>query len=342
MEEKLSERDGSSRGPSRWRFARSLLMARLLGRRRPLLVNIEPTHRCNLACSFCDKASPHAPQMETPRALRLIDELAAAGTCSICFDGGEPLVHPDIGKLIARARARGLRVAMSTNGILIPKRIDELAGVSVLKVSLDGDQEQHDCGRGVGAYQRALAGVQAARQRGIDVALRMTLASHNVDGWPAMLRMAQALGCKALFQPAIGSVMDQAIPAGVHSAEVTRYRAAIDGIARAQRAGAPVANERVCLQHLRAWPEPRRVRFCAGGRIEAAIGPDGKMFPCGRYGRHRNAPNVFTAGAKAAFAALVPPTDCANCWCTLTLATCYLWRLDPRLVQGRIPLPLRS
>jgi MoaA/NifB/PqqE/SkfB family radical SAM enzyme len=86
--------------------------------------------------------------MNTRRALQLIDELADAGTCSVCFDGGEPLLHPDIGDIVARARHRRLRVALSTNGILIPKRLDVVANVNVVKVSLDGNESQHDQGRG--------------------------------------------------------------------------------------------------------------------------------------------------------------------------------------------------
>src|SRR5262249_18307899 len=51
-----------------------VLESRLLGAHRPLFVNIEPTHRCNLECSYCDKTGAHAPQMKTEDALRLIDE----------------------------------------------------------------------------------------------------------------------------------------------------------------------------------------------------------------------------------------------------------------------------
>jgi hypothetical protein len=109
--------NGQGNSPSRpalmasaLRFTMRLLDARLRGP-RPLFVNIEPTHRCNLSCSFCNKTSAGAAQMETGRALQLIDDLAAAGTCSVCFDGGEPLFHPNIGDMIARANKRGLQPA---------------------------------------------------------------------------------------------------------------------------------------------------------------------------------------------------------------------------------------
>jgi hypothetical protein len=58
------------------------------------------------------------------------------------------------------------------------------------------------------------------------------------------------------------------------------------------------------------------------------------MFPCGRVGRGRPAPNVFEIGARRAFEEVLRPTDCANCWCTLTVAGCYLYRGDLRLLAS--------
>jgi hypothetical protein len=60
------------------------------------------------------------------------------------------------------------------------------------------------------------------------------------------------------------------------------------------------------------------------------------MFPCGRTGREDpNAPNVFAMGVRSAFDRVLRPTDCANCWCTLTVAACYLYRGDIRLLTSR-------
>ena len=138
-----------------------------------------------------NKKSPHGPQMDTERACRLIDELADAGTCSVCFDGGEPLLHPGIGDIIAHARRRDLRVALSTDGTLIPQRPDAWKQANVIKISLDGGEEQHNAGRGPGAFRRAHAGARFAREHGKQVMLRMTIGAHNVDSWPRSARHRQ-------------------------------------------------------------------------------------------------------------------------------------------------------
>jgi MoaA/NifB/PqqE/SkfB family radical SAM enzyme len=318
------------------RSAARILESRVLGHHRPLFVNIEPTHRCNLDCSYCDKTGPRAPQMETADALRLIDELADAGTLSVCFDGGEPLIHPGIGEMIRAARRRGLLVSISTNGSLIPRRIDEIAAANFVKISIDGPAAVHDAARGEGSFAKAIAGAKVAKDRGLVVAIRMTIAEHNVHAHRHVLAVARELGVTALFQPAIGSLFDARKHAAEHSPHVRDYRATIDDLIALKLRGAPVANELLALRHLRNWPDPVPVPFCGGGRVMAAIGRGGEVYPCGRVGRDTEAPNALEKGVQAAYEEVLRPTDCASCWCSLTASNCFAYRLDPRLLEGRL------
>ncbi|HEY6559754.1 MAG TPA: radical SAM protein [Polyangiaceae bacterium] len=319
------------------KLATGIVKSRVAKRHRPLMVNIEPTHRCNLDCTYCDKVDPKSPQMDTAAALRMIDELADMGTLSVCFDGGEPFVHPGIEQFVERAKLHGMRVSMSSNGLLLRRKPRVLKFVDVIKISIDGPEGVHDAGRGPQAFQRAMDGARFAVESGCKVAIRMTLAEHNVVYYREVIALAKKLGVTALFQPAIGNIMDGAEPPAPHSAPVQVYRAAIDELCRLKADGEPIGNEMLCLEHLRNWPEPKPVPFCSGGRIEVAIGPDGGMFPCGRVGRKDpNAPNVFEVGVAKAFERVLRPTDCANCWCTLTVAGCYLYRGDIRLLTGNL------
>src|SRR4051794_17263284 len=117
-----------------FKLATGMLGSRLFGVHRPLMVNIEPTHRCNLDCTYCDKVDPHSPQMQTEKALRMLDELAEIGTLSVCFDGGEPLVHPGIEHFVRRAKSHGMRVSMSTNGHLFQRKRNVLSFVDKVKI----------------------------------------------------------------------------------------------------------------------------------------------------------------------------------------------------------------
>jgi MoaA/NifB/PqqE/SkfB family radical SAM enzyme len=324
----------------RWaRGIAGMVASRFAGRHRPIWVNIEPTHRCNQACPYCDKATKADPGMSQQQLLGLVTELADMGTLSVCFDGGEPLLHPAITPALRTARAHGLRTSISTNGVLLRHRAEALRHLHVAKVSMDGPREIHDAVRGAGAYDQALDGVRCALDAGVTVALRMTLARHNVHAWGHVLDLARELGVQALFQPAIGSLMDCASPPDCESPDVELYRQALAALHAAKLAGGPVANELVCIDHLAQWPALVPVPFCAGGRVEIAIGPDGGMFPCGRVGRGATAPNVFELGVRQAFERVLRPTECANCWCTLTLGNCYAYHLSPRLLEGRLVRP---
>ena len=312
-----------------------MLASRLFSQHRPLLVNIEPTHRCNLDCVYCDKVDQKSPQMTTSAALQMLDELAAFGTLSVCFDGGEPLVHPGIEQLVRRAKTHGLRVSMSTNGMLLHRKPRVLDCVDTIKISIDGPAHVHDAGRGAGSFEKSLAGARLALEAGCKVAIRMTLAAHNVQYFKDVIAYAKQLGIQALFQPAIGNIMNGADAPEAHSADVDGYRAAIDELLRLKRAGEPIGNEPLCLEHLRNWPDPTPVNTCSGGRVEVAIGPDGNMYPCGRTGRNLPAPNVFELGVARAFQHVLRPTDCQNCWCTLTVAGCFLYGGDIRLLRRK-------
>lgn len=316
-----------------------MVQSRAFGRHRPIWVNIEPSHRCNLECSYCDKAGDHGPEMTTEQLLWLIDELALAGTLSVCFDGGEPLVHRGITEALERAKQHGMRTSLSTNGILVPRRERALRATDVVKVSIDGPPEVHDSARGAGSYAKAVTGALRAQELGATVAIRMTMAHHNAGAHGHVIELARKLGVQALFQPAIGSLLDSSELPDEQSPDVAAYRDAMSDLHARKTRGEPVGNEYVCIEHLAQFPEPKRVSFCAGGRVEIAIGPEGGMFPCGRVGRGPEAPNVFELGVAKAFDQVLRPTDCANCWCTLTLGNCYAYDFSPRLLEGRLLSP---
>ncbi len=69
-----------------------------------------------------------------------INRLADLGTSILTISGGEPLLHPELDKIIAAMRNRGVLAGMITNGyLLMPERIRQLneAGLDHLQISID-------------------------------------------------------------------------------------------------------------------------------------------------------------------------------------------------------------
>jgi MoaA/NifB/PqqE/SkfB family radical SAM enzyme len=126
----------------RWREARMFVRA-MASASHPIVAQIVPIRRCNLACTYCNEYDKHSAPVATGEMLRRIDRLGELGTSIITFSGGEPTLHPDLDALIRRARRTGAIATIITNGYLLtPSRIKQLnaAGLDYLQISIDNVQ----------------------------------------------------------------------------------------------------------------------------------------------------------------------------------------------------------
>ena len=116
-------------------------LARAIGSRyNPLLAQVVVTRRCNLACGYCNEYDDFSPPVPLQDLLARVDHLASLKTASITFTGGEPLLHPDLDKVIRAARNHGMIVTMITNGFRLSRDwIDRLndADLQGMQVSID-------------------------------------------------------------------------------------------------------------------------------------------------------------------------------------------------------------
>jgi MoaA/NifB/PqqE/SkfB family radical SAM enzyme len=106
----------------------------------PLLVHVVPIRRCNIDCGYCNEYDKVSNPVDTAEMLARIDKLADLGTSVVAFSGGEPMLHPDLDRLIGHVRQRGMIAGLITNGYLLsPKRIHALnaAGLDYLQISID-------------------------------------------------------------------------------------------------------------------------------------------------------------------------------------------------------------
>ena len=106
----------------------------------PVLAQIIPMRRCNLACAYCNEYDKTSAPVPLDEMLRRIDKLAALGTSVVTFSGGEPMMHPELDVQIARVRERGMIAGLITNGFYLgPERIKRLnrAGLDHLQISID-------------------------------------------------------------------------------------------------------------------------------------------------------------------------------------------------------------
>ena len=112
----------------------------LLSTKHPILAHVIPMRRCNLSCTYCNEYDEVSKPVPLDEMQRRLDKLAALGTTAIIISGGEPLLHPEIEKIIAHIRRHKMLACMITNGYLLTKeRIAQLnrAGLEYMQISID-------------------------------------------------------------------------------------------------------------------------------------------------------------------------------------------------------------
>ena len=149
---------------------------------KPVLCNYYVTYRCNAACGFCDIWQQPSPLIELGDAARNLDDLRRLGVRIIDFTGGEPLLHPQIGKLLSMAKERGFLTTLTSNGLLYPKRAEALRGrIDLLHFSIDSPvPHEHNASRGVDCFGKLMESVEVALALGERPDLLFTVTNANV------------------------------------------------------------------------------------------------------------------------------------------------------------------
>ena len=112
----------------------------LLSTRHPVLAHLIPIRRCNLSCAYCNEFDKVSKLLPLEVMFSRIDRLAALGTTIITLSGGEPLLHPELERIVQHIRGCGILAGLITNGYLLtPQRIERLnrAGLDHLQISID-------------------------------------------------------------------------------------------------------------------------------------------------------------------------------------------------------------
>jgi GTP 3',8-cyclase len=137
-------------------------------------LRLSVTDRCNLRCRYCMPAEGMAwldrdELLGDEELVRVVRLLARLGITDLRVTGGEPLVRAGLPGLIARISAvPGIReVSITTNGVLLADRIDDLvaAGLGRVNVSIDSlDPDRFEQITRRRDLHRALAGLEACER----------------------------------------------------------------------------------------------------------------------------------------------------------------------------------
>ena len=151
----------------------------LIKKRFPLVLMLEPLHTCNLTCTGCGRIREYestiSQKLSLAQCLAAVDECGAP-VVSIC--GGEPMLYPEIGPLVAQILERGKNVYLCTNGMFVKKKLKEFKPhpAFFFNVHLDGMEKNHDLAvEREGVFREAIEGVRVAKAAGFKVCSNTTV-----------------------------------------------------------------------------------------------------------------------------------------------------------------------
>ena len=185
------------------RLVLAVLKSKCFGRVSLRYVDFAIDYACNLRCEHCFATSLHRSKMATMVVddyHRVANECMDQGAVNFSFQGGEPLLCPDLGKFIAACSPHKNLISVTTNGTLLtPEKILELKKykVDILTVSLDSAiPEEHDQFRGKeGTFNTALNGIELALKAGLNVTIGTVVTHQNLhsEGINGLITLAKDL-----------------------------------------------------------------------------------------------------------------------------------------------------
>jgi radical SAM protein with 4Fe4S-binding SPASM domain len=197
----------------------------------PTELQVEVTGACNLACEMClvsyrPKLGRREGAMPFEAFKQLVDGLPKLER--VTLQGlGEPLLAPDIFRMIEYASSRGIRMGFNTNGALLTRECAErlvVSGLEWLHVSLDGaTAATYESIRHGSSFARVRANiiglVETMRRLGatkpttqlVFVAMR-----RNVAEVPALVRLAHEWGVGRLWVQNLSHSFDDTLASGAY------------------------------------------------------------------------------------------------------------------------------
>jgi cyclic pyranopterin phosphate synthase len=146
--------------------------------RRIDYLRISVTHRSNLRCIYCMPEEgvppmPHDEILSFEEIERFVESAAAEGISKIRLTGGEPLVRLGLVDHVRRiSKVEGIEsVAITTNGILLPRYAKDLVDAGLSRVNISLDSLDADVFRAIsrgGEVSAVMAGIDAAFDAGMD------------------------------------------------------------------------------------------------------------------------------------------------------------------------------
>lgn len=274
----------------------------------PLAINI--TTRCNFNCPHCLRDPLDAGktvQKDIPVALfeEILKGAKKIDYGEITFTGGEPILHPEFGKLVELTCRYGYYYTLVSNGWFYDKYWPIIARNKrclSMTFSVDGaTAEIHDRVRNKpGSFKMVIEAIRFYKDKNIlrEVGMTTCLTRQNRHQISEIVNLAGDLKVdklKILTPDYVGGRQDYSLD----------MKERLEILGEIKKLSPALKKRKIALQLGSVFKlgTPRRVNFCRVlARQHFSIDPDGGMvFCCDLYRLPANRPNVFKDGLEKSF-----------------------------------------
>lgn len=170
------------------------------------------TNYCNSDCAYCSHAvSAAGKEVKSELPFEVIKntilQAKEMGVTAVSVNGGEPLMHRDILRIVSVCRENHITPVLMTNGLLLPDCWEKLgeAGVRYVIISVDSfDKKNYEMQRGA-SFEKAMEGIAAAvkmkEKYGTSIHVTSVLTSENSALLPDMIRKLSDMGIWLQISP---------------------------------------------------------------------------------------------------------------------------------------------
>ena len=187
----------------------------------PVFAQVEITTHCNLECPMCPRNSPVSGPRQRPlrdkpghmspgKFKDIVDRFP--GLLDICLNGlGEPLLNPELGKMVEYCRKKHIRSGFITNGTLLDAAKTETlihAGLDDITVSVDAaDRKSFERIRKGADFEKVTRNIASCIEtrdhlgsKGPRVHIMFVRMRSNIGQLDDVKRLARRIGVEAVIE----------------------------------------------------------------------------------------------------------------------------------------------
>lgn len=278
----------------------------------PDAIQINFTFRCNLRCKMCNmyetlqsfKLQNRPYELSSKVMQKLIKEAHDMGIQQVILLGGEPLLVPEIFKIISLVRSYNQSCTVVTNGTLLTREIIEKifkANLDYLCISIDAaTEETYSKIRGENVFSKIIDNIELLDRLKEEndrefprIVCNCTIMNQNLEELMDVVSLCRRLKVfKILFQPVVGVNTDQrkvdfSSPTFIPEERFNVLDKAIDGLIRYKISSKDnfdfVTNRikflKLIKKYFRARVRPQKFP-CYAGYNRIQVVQEGKIYFC--------------------------------------------------------------